>query len=74
MLLQALQLYKDIAPNMNLTAACQKFMGCQFYNAILDLCITCAKKIDPENMAEHYYKSAEMVEEQQDEYQLFARR
>lgn len=73
MLQSALQLCKDIAPNMNLTAACQKFIGSQYYHAVIDLCVTCAKKIDTENIAEHYYKNNEPAEDQEG-FQHYARR
>lgn len=73
MLQSALHLCKEIAPNMNLTAACQKFIASQYYHAVIDLCVTCAKKFDVENIAVHYYKSSEPNEDH-DGYQYYARR
>lgn len=73
MLQSALQLCKEIAPNMNLGAACQKFVASQYYHAVIDLCATCARKIDLENIAEHYYKSNEPNEDHEG-YQFYVRR
>ncbi|XP_043495408.1 nuclear pore complex protein Nup155 isoform X2 [Polistes fuscatus] len=61
----ALKLCKEVAPRLNLSAVCQQFVACQFYTGVLELCICCAKRIDPHNAALHFYKNNEPVEDQE---------
>jgi len=44
---------------------CQQFVACQFYTGVLELCICCAERIDPNNAASHYYKNNEPIEDQE---------
>ncbi|XP_058794102.1 nuclear pore complex protein Nup155 isoform X2 [Phymastichus coffea] len=61
----ALKLCKEVAPRLNLGAVCQQFVACHFYHGVLELCLCCAEKIDPNNAAFHYYKNNEPVEDQE---------
>ncbi|XP_020280588.1 nuclear pore complex protein Nup155 [Pseudomyrmex gracilis] len=61
----ALKLCKEVAPRLNLNAVCQQFVACQFYTGVLELCICCAERIDPNNAASHYYKNNEPIEDQE---------
>ncbi|XP_077271412.1 nuclear pore complex protein Nup154 isoform X2 [Temnothorax americanus] len=61
----ALTLCKEVAPRLNLNAVCQQFVACQFYTGVLELCICCAERIDPNNAASHYYKNNEPIEDQE---------
>ncbi|XP_038215888.1 nuclear pore complex protein Nup154 [Zerene cesonia] len=57
MLQQALKLCKDVAPNVNLPLVCSKLLSAGFYSGIVELCVTCASRIDPQDRALYYYKS-----------------
>ncbi|XP_018320831.1 nuclear pore complex protein Nup154 [Agrilus planipennis] len=72
MLCTALSICKSVAPNINLREICQQFVSLGAYNAVLDLCVDCAKKIDPDNIGEHYYKNGEQREHE--DYHLYSRR
>ncbi|KAG7189622.1 hypothetical protein KM043_017304 [Ampulex compressa] len=61
----ALKLCKEVAPRLNLSAVCQQFMACQFYSGVLELCLCCAERVDPNNAASHYYKNNEPPEDQE---------
>ncbi|XP_011350490.1 nuclear pore complex protein Nup155 isoform X3 [Ooceraea biroi] len=61
----ALKLCKEVAPRLNLNAVCQQFVACQFYMGVLELCICCAERVDPNNAASHYYKNNEPQEDQE---------
>lgn len=36
---------------------CRQFAACQFYEGVLDLSLECAAKLDPKNIALHYYEN-----------------
>ncbi|XP_049867137.1 nuclear pore complex protein Nup154 [Pectinophora gossypiella] len=57
MLQQALKLCVDVAPNVNLPLVCSKLLTVGFYSGVVELCVACANKIDPQDKALHYYKS-----------------
>ncbi|KAL0269136.1 UNVERIFIED_CONTAM: hypothetical protein PYX00_006963 [Menopon gallinae] len=59
----ALELCKEVAPNINLSQICQQFAANQFYIGILQLCSVCAVKQDPKNIALHWYKNKEPAED-----------
>ncbi|XP_034940368.1 nuclear pore complex protein Nup155 [Chelonus insularis] len=59
----ALKLCKMVAPRLNFSAVCQQFVACQFYTGVLELCLCCAEKSDPNNAALHYYKNNEPPED-----------
>ena len=65
MVMSALELCKSIAPNVNLPGICKQFVSLKAYHAVIDLCITCAKKVDPDNIAEHFYKNDSSVADQE---------
>ncbi|XP_064606018.1 nuclear pore complex protein Nup155-like [Liolophura sinensis] len=60
---EALQLYKDVVCPLNLPAVCNSFASVRFYEGIVDLCLTAAQKHDPSNLALHFYKSGEPMED-----------
>ena len=53
------QLCKEVAPNLNLQAACSKFYAAQWYEGVLQLCVAFATKLDPKDVAVHYYRNGE---------------
>ncbi|VEN48383.1 unnamed protein product [Callosobruchus maculatus] len=57
MILSALQICKNIAPNVNLNEVCKEFIALKAYKGIIELCAHCAKAIDPDKTAESYYHS-----------------
>ncbi|KAJ8971740.1 hypothetical protein NQ314_000553 [Rhamnusium bicolor] len=57
MLFSALQLCKSIAPNINLSEICREFTALRAYKAVIELCLHCGQKIDPDKIAENYYNS-----------------
>lgn len=73
LLYSALNLCKDVAPNLNLNVVCQKFILNEFYQGVLDLCVTCAKKTDDKNIGLYYYKSNKPTNDQ-DGYQAYVKR
>ncbi|XP_054719689.1 nuclear pore complex protein Nup155-like [Uloborus diversus] len=64
-LIEALKLCKSIAPNVDLGLMCNLFRGAGFYNGIVDLCLCCAQRRDPQGLALHYYKNGEPQDDQQ---------
>ncbi|RZC41057.1 nuclear pore complex protein Nup155 [Asbolus verrucosus] len=65
MVMSALELCKSIAPNINLSGICKQFVSLKAYHAVIDLCITCAKKVDPDNVAQHFYKNDSSISDQE---------
>lgn len=61
----ALQLCKDAAPHLPLSQICHQFKTANFHQGVIELCATCAEKIDPNGAALHYYKSNEPLEDQE---------
>lgn len=61
----ALQLCKGAAPNLPLTNICQQFTAAGFYQGVIDLAVTCAAKIDPNDTALHFYKNNEPLDYQE---------
>jgi len=54
-----------VAPNLNLSAACAKFIGVHWYEGVLELCLAYAAKVDPKDVALHYYNNGEPSEDTQ---------
>lgn len=46
-----------MAPNVNLPLVCSKLVSTGFYSGVVELCVACAAKIDPQDKALYYYKS-----------------
>lgn len=61
----ALQLCKDAAPNIPLTTICRQFTQLEYYEGVIELCAICASKIDPTNVALHYYRNNEQIDDQE---------
>ncbi|XP_024941469.1 nuclear pore complex protein Nup154 isoform X2 [Cephus cinctus] len=69
----ALKLYKEVAPRLNLGAICQQFLSCHFYSGVLELCLCCAEKVDPNNTALHYYKNKEPADDHEGSFAYMKR-
>ncbi|VVC96001.1 unnamed protein product [Leptidea sinapis] len=65
MLQQALKLCKDVAPNVNLPLVCSKLLSVGYYSGIVELCVTCAAKMDPQDRAMYYYKSDQPTQDRE---------
>lgn len=61
----ALQLCKSAAPKLPLTNICQQFTLAGYYQGVIDLVATCAIKVDPNEVAVHFYKNHEPMEDQE---------
>ncbi|KAL1505828.1 hypothetical protein ABEB36_005300 [Hypothenemus hampei] len=59
MIISALQLCKNIAPNVNLPEVCKQFTTLKAYKAVIELCGHCARKVDPDRIANKYFHSDE---------------
>lgn len=73
MLVSALQLCKNIAPSVNLPEVCKQFTSLKAYKAVIELCAHCAKKLDPDRIAETYFNSEE-TNGDQDGFNMYQRR
>ncbi|KAG1694111.1 Nuclear pore complex protein Nup155 [Nymphon striatum] len=73
LLQESLQLCKKITPQLNLRMVAEQFQSVHFYSGIVDLCLTAALNRDPQNLAVHYYKNGEPVEDQQGMQACFMR-
>jgi len=62
---EALQLYKQIPGQLELSAVCMQFGAVHFYAGIVDLSLTAAAKQDPQGLAEHFYRNGEPQEDLQ---------
>lgn len=61
----ALSLCKDAAPHLPLSSICQQFIATEFYEGVIELCVTCASKLDPNDAALHYNKNQDEIEDQE---------
>ncbi|KAF5276078.1 hypothetical protein FQA39_LY00874 [Lamprigera yunnana] len=68
----AMRLCKSVTPNLNLQEICQLLKNLTAYHAILDLCADCAKKLDPDNIADFYYKNNDATH--QESYNFYLKR
>lgn len=48
---------KEVAPKINLSAICSQYQDVGFYIGIYELCQLSAKKLDPKDLALHYYRN-----------------
>lgn len=69
----ALNLCKKIGSRINLHAVCELFQSVQWYEAIVDICLLTAQNRDPQNLALHYYRNGEQMEDQQGYYAFVTR-
>ncbi|XP_017489429.1 PREDICTED: nuclear pore complex protein Nup155-like [Rhagoletis zephyria] len=69
----ALELCKKIGARINLAAICELFQTVHWYEAIVDICLTTAQNCDPQNIALHYYKNKEHMDDQQGKMAFNAR-
>ncbi|XP_030758957.1 nuclear pore complex protein Nup154 [Sitophilus oryzae] len=65
MLVSALQLCKNIAPNVNLPEVCKQFTTLKAYKAVIELCAFCAHKLDPDNIGGNFYNSDDNAGDQE---------
>ncbi|XP_050400754.1 nuclear pore complex protein Nup155 isoform X1 [Patella vulgata] len=62
---EALRLFKDVNQPLQLPAVCNQLASVNFYEGIVDLCLTESNKLDPQNLALHFYRCCEPPEDQQ---------
>lgn len=60
----ALNLCKKIGARINLVAVCELFQSVHWYEAVVDICLLTAHNRDPQNLALHYYRNGEPIEDQ----------
>lgn len=70
--MSALDICKRVAPHINLHTICDQFTSLKAYDAVIDLCVSCAKRKDPDHIGEHFFKSADQTD--QDAYKYYAER
>ncbi|OTF78434.1 nuclear pore complex protein nup155-like protein, partial [Euroglyphus maynei] len=58
----AMKLCKKIGPRINLPAICDLFQSVNWYEAIVDICLTTGQQRDPQCLALHYYKNRDKME------------
>ncbi|CAH0604650.1 unnamed protein product [Chrysodeixis includens] len=73
MLQHALKLCKDVAPNVNLPLVCAKLVSAGFYTGVVELCVACASKLDPQDKAVHYYKSDQPSQDREGHFIYYRR-
>ncbi|XP_052750627.1 nuclear pore complex protein Nup154 [Galleria mellonella] len=73
MLQHALKLCKDVAPIVNLPLVCSKLISAGFYSGIVELCVACANKLDPQDKALHYYRSDQPSQDREGHILYFKR-
>lgn len=61
----ALRLYKSAAPNLPLGNICQQFTMMGYHQGVIDLCETCASKLDPNETGMHFYRNGEPPEDRE---------
>ncbi|CAG2118146.1 unnamed protein product, partial [Medioppia subpectinata] len=69
----ALTLCKKIGSRINLQPICELFQSVQWYEAVVDICLLTAQNRDPQNLALHYYRNGEQMEDQIGYYVFSAR-
>nr|XP_022900276.1 nuclear pore complex protein Nup155 [Onthophagus taurus]XP_022900277.1 nuclear pore complex protein Nup155 [Onthophagus taurus] len=72
LIVSALDLCKSVVPDINLSDICHQFIGLKAYNAVIELCVLCANKIDQKNIAGHFYKNSEQGD--QEGYRFYTKR
>lgn len=65
LLKEALQLCQEISPQLQLPAVCRLFCSVHYYEGVVDLCLSASKKRDPQDLATHYYRNGEPLEDRQ---------
>lgn len=70
---EALKLCKRIVPQVNLQIICRHLRATHCYDGIIDLCLLSASRLDPQNLAMHYYCNGERRQDQQG-FQAFQNR
>ncbi|XP_065211453.1 nuclear pore complex protein Nup155 isoform X2 [Planococcus citri] len=53
----SLKMLKEVAPKINLSAICSQYQDVGFFVGIYELCQLTAKKLDPKDLALHYYRN-----------------
>lgn len=73
MLQQALKLCMDVAPNVNLPMVCSKLVSSGFYSGVVQLCVVCARRMDPQDQALHFYKSDQPAQDREGQFVYYRR-
>lgn len=74
LLQSALKLCKEVAPRMSLEPVCQQFVECQFYSGVLELCLCCAERVDPNDTAKHFDRNKNALDDQEGSLAFTGRR
>lgn len=64
MLDEALELCKRVGPQLHLPTACGLLKACGHYAGTVDLCLSVAKRCDPQDLALHYYRRGEPADDE----------
>ena len=65
MLGEAVNMCKDIAGRLNLDVLASHLAAVHCYTGVVEVCLAAAAKRDPQNLALHFYKNGEPMEDQQ---------
>lgn len=65
--------FQDVAPNVNLPLVCSKLVSVGFYSGVVELCVACASKLDPQDKAVHYYKSDQPSQDREGHFIYYRR-
>lgn len=72
LIMTALDICKTVAPHISLHVICEQFTLLKAYQAVIELCVCCTKKKDPDHIGEHFFKNADQSD--QDAYKYYAER
>lgn len=64
MLAEALELCKRVGPQLHLPTACGLLKACGHYAGAVDLCLSVAKRCDPQDLASHFYRRGEPADDE----------
>jgi len=62
-LTEALSLLKSVSQPLNLGVICQQLTAVHFYLGVVELCLAEARKVDPQQLAVHFYNNGEPGED-----------
>ena len=58
---ESLQLFMEVSGQINLGAICDKYYELHFYHGLVDLCVSAAQRLDPDNRAKSYVDNGKVV-------------
>lgn len=74
LLTSALDLCKKIGSRINLASVCEMFQSVNWYEAVVDICLTTAQSCDPQDLALYYYKNRNTVGDDQNTKSVYLSR